>query len=70
MFLKIKYPTFIGSRTKDAFVFIIDCYERLHKMSIVEQYGVDCYERLYKMGMVEKNSVEFVNFQLQGDTKK
>lgn len=40
MFLKMKPPNYHGSKSKNAFEFIISCYQILHKMGIIQIHEV------------------------------
>ena len=39
--LNLKPPVFKGAESEDTYDFLVDCHELLHKMDIVEQFGVE-----------------------------
>ena len=40
-FFKLKPPVFKGPESEDVYYFLVVCHELLHKMGIVERFGVE-----------------------------
>ncbi|XP_059301842.1 uncharacterized protein LOC132053752 [Lycium ferocissimum] len=40
-FTKMKPPIFYGTESEEAYEFIIDCHARLHKIGVVDKYGME-----------------------------
>lgn len=66
MFMKLKPPVIHDFDTKDAYAFILDYYERWHKLGIVHQYGVD-FVSLKHQGEAKqwlKENMDFISYIL------
>lgn len=41
MFLKFKFPLFMGIEYEDAYDFLLHCHELIHKINIKDRFGVE-----------------------------
>ena len=39
--LNLKPPVFKGAESEDSYDFLVNCHELLHKMDVVERFGVE-----------------------------